>query len=226
MSSHKLAVFLFVPLAASAFGSAASAQTEPLAPPMSPPTMAPQMPPSAAPPIASTDVPPADLPDPAKIAPTSTVIQNAANSPDHTVLTKAIKMGGLEEVLSAAGPFTLFAPTNAGFERLPPGTVDTLLKPENQGSLAKILKNHVATGKLTAGDLGKKIKAGKGKTRIEMLSGDVLIATSEGTTIKLSDSNGNTSVVDKADIMGSNGIIHSIGGVLIPGEKKPQAPAR
>jgi uncharacterized surface protein with fasciclin (FAS1) repeats len=154
------------------------------------------------------------------------VIENASNSPDHTTLVAAVKSAGLAETLSGPGPFTVFAPTNAGFGRLPPGTVDALLKPENQGSLAKILKGHVVAGKMTAADLAKKIKAGNGKAAVTTLSGDTLTATTDGTAVKLTDGNGNASDVTQADITSSNGIIHAINGVLIPSEKKATAPAR
>ncbi len=168
----------------------------------------------------------APAPDASLISPTKTIVENASHSPDHTVLVKAVKSAGLADALSGAGPFTLFAPSNAGFERLPPGTVESLLKPENQGSLSKILNYHVVAGKLTAADLSKKIKTGKGKATLTSLSGDVLTATAEGQSIRVTDSNGNASEVAKADILGSNGVIHSINGVLIPSEKKAAPSAR
>ncbi len=178
---------------------------------------------TAAPAPAESAGPP---PDPAKISATSSVVENASNSPDHTTLVKAVKAAGLADALSAPGPVTLFAPSNAGFDRLPPGTVDALLKPENQGSLSNILNNHVVAGKVTAADLAKKIKAGKGKASLTTLSGGTLTAIEEGGAIKITDGNGNASQVTQADIMGSNGVIHAINGILIPSAKKAEAPAR
>jgi uncharacterized surface protein with fasciclin (FAS1) repeats len=192
------------------------------APEMPGPPSAAQMPDAEPKPgMTTTDVPPSNLPDASKISADKSVVENAGNSPDHTTLVKAVTSAELDKALAAPGPITLFAPSNAGFDRLPPGTVDALLKPENQGSLAKILKNHIVEGKVTAADLSKKIKAGKGKAMLKTLTGDTLTATAEGATIKLTDSGGNASAVEKADIMGSNGVIHSINGVLIPTEKKP-----
>lgn len=173
-------------------------------------------------PAASAD----PAPNPAMISSAKTVVENASNSPDHTTLVKAVKSAGLAAALAGEGPFTIFAPSNAGFDRLPPGTVDALLKPENQGSLSKILTYHVVAGKISAADLSKKIKAGKGKAEMTGLSGDKLTAMEDGGKIKLIDGNGNASQVTTADIMGSNGVIHSINGVLIPTEKKAEAPAR
>jgi uncharacterized surface protein with fasciclin (FAS1) repeats len=168
----------------------------------------------------------APAPDATMISSDKTVVENASNSPDFTTLVKAVKSAGLAETLSGAGPFTIFAPSNAGFDRLPPGTVEALLKPENQGSLSKILNYHVVAGKVTAADLAQKIKAGKGKALVTSLSGDTLTAIAEGQSIKLIDGNGNASAVTKADIAGSNGVIHSINGVLIPSDKTPAPPAR
>lgn len=182
--------------------------------------------PPAAPPPPSTSAPPAGpAPDAALIAPGKTVVENASNSPDHTTLVSAVKAAGMVEALSAAGPFTVFAPSNAGFGRLPPGTVDALLKPENQGSLSMILNNHVVAGKVSAADLAKKIKDGKGKATLQTLGGDTLTATSDGTTVKVTDTSGNSSDVVKADIASSNGVIHSINGILIPTQKPPAQPA-
>jgi uncharacterized surface protein with fasciclin (FAS1) repeats len=201
----------------------------------SPPTAESTTAPADTAPLADTSAPPSaagpapssgPTPDATQISAGKSVIENASNSPDHTTLVAAVKSAGLAETLSGPGPFTVFAPTNAGFGRLPPGTVDALLKPENQGSLAKILKGHVVAGKMTAADLAKKIKAGKGKAVVTTLSGDTLTATTDGTAVKLTDGNGNASDVTQADITSSNGIIHAINGVLIPSEKKATAPAR
>ncbi len=189
-------------------------------------------PPSDAPPAASpaptptTTAPSAGpAPDASLIAPGKTVVENASNSPDHTVLVSAVKAAGLADALSAAGPFTMFAPSNAGFGRLPPGTVDALLKPENQGSLSMILNNHLVAGKVNAADLVKKIKDGNGKATLQTLSGDTLTATSDGATVKVTDTSGNSSDVVKADIASSNGVIHSINGILIPTQKPSAQPA-
>jgi uncharacterized surface protein with fasciclin (FAS1) repeats len=202
--------------------AAPPAPADDMAPPASSP-MGPPSPGGAPPPPSQPAAPP---PDPSMISASKTVVENTSNSPDHTTLLKAVKSAGMADALSAAGPFTLFAPNNAGFDRLPPGTVDALLKPENQGSLSKILNYHVVAGKVTAADLSKKIKSGKGKATVTTLAGNTLTATADGAVIKLTDNNGNASEVVKADILGSNGVIHSINGVLIPGEKKADAPAR
>src|ERR1700690_2887717 len=118
--------------------------------------------------------------------PTKNIIENAVNSNDHTTLVAAVKAAGLVETLEGSGPFTVFAPTNEAFEKLPPGTVDTLLKPENKGSLVKILTYHVVAGKYTAADLMKMVKAGGGKATLKTVEGEPLTVTENGTKLFIS----------------------------------------
>lgn len=144
------------------------------------------------------------------------IIDNAVNSKDHTTLVAAIKAAGLVDTLKGAGPFTVFAPTNEAFAKLPAGTVDTLLKPENKDTLVKILTYHVVAGKMTAADLKKAIKAGKGKASLKTVSGGTLTAMMDGTKIKLQDEKGGTAIVTIANVMQSNGVIHVIDSVVQP----------
>ncbi len=144
------------------------------------------------------------------------IIDNAANSPDHTTLVAAVKAAGLVETLKGPGPFTVFAPTNAAFNKLPPGTVDTLLKPESKDTLVKILTYHVVPGKITAADLKKKIKMGKGSAMLKTVSGGMLTATMSGANIMIKDERGGTATVTIANVMQSNGVIHVVDSVLQP----------
>ena len=147
----------------------------------------------------------------------ATIVQVAAASPDHTTLVAAVKAAGLVEALSAAGPFTVFAPTNAAFAHLPAGTVETLLKPENKALLTKVLTYHVVAGKITAADAVAAIKAGGGKATLTTLAGGKLVATLEGGKVVLTDEKGGKATVIAADLAGSNGVIHVTDAVSLPG---------
>ena len=144
------------------------------------------------------------------------IIDNAVNSKDHTTLVAAVKAAGLVDTLKGPGPFTVFAPTNAAFDALPKGTVDTLLKPENKPTLTKVLTYHVVPGKLDAAALKAQIQAGGGKAELKTVQGEALTATEQGGGIALTDSKGNTAKVTTADVMQSNGVIHVVDKVLMP----------
>ena len=153
----------------------------------------------------------------AAMYPTKNIIENAVNSKDHTTLVAAVKAAGLVETLSSAGPFTVFAPTNEAFNKLPAGTVETLVKPESKATLTKILTYHVVAGRMTSKDLMKAIKAGKGKATLKTVSGGTLTAMMKGPKgIELKDEKGGISTVTIADVMQSNGVIHVIDTVLMP----------
>ncbi len=144
------------------------------------------------------------------------IIDNAVNSKDHTTLVAAVKAAGLVETLKGAGPFTVFAPTNAAFAALPAGTVDTLLKPENKPALTKVLTYHVVAGKMDAATLGKAIMAGGGKATLKTVSGGTLTAMSSGGKVMVMDESGGTANVTIADVVQSNGVIHVVDKVLLP----------
>jgi len=144
------------------------------------------------------------------------IIDNAVNSKDHTTLVAAVKAAGLVDTLKGPGPFTVFAPTNAAFDALPKGTVDTLLKPENKPTLTKVLTYHVVPGKLDAAALKAQIQAGGGKAELKTVQGETLTATEQDGGIALTDSKGNTAKVTTADVMQSNGVIHVVDKVLMP----------
>lgn len=144
------------------------------------------------------------------------IIDNAVNSADHTTLVAAVKAAGLVETLKGKGPFTVFAPTNAAFDKLPAGTVDTLLKPENKGMLSKILTYHVVAGRLDSKAIAKLIKAGNGKTTLKTVSGGTLTAWMSGDSLMLQDEKGGTSTVSIANVYQSNGVIHVVDTVLLP----------
>ena len=149
--------------------------------------------------------------------PKKNIIQNAVNSKDHTTLVAAVKAAELVEVLQGEGPFTVFAPTNAAFDKLPEGTVESLIKPENKSTLVKILSYHVVLGKMDANSLMKAIKKGKGKAVLNTFSGGKLIARMNGSkNIVLTDEKGNTSNISLYDVYQSNGVIHVIDTVVIP----------
>ena len=147
---------------------------------------------------------------------TKDIIDNAVNSKDHTTLVAAVKAAGLVDTLKGAGPFTVFAPTNAAFEKLPKGTVDTLLKPESKATLSKILTYHVVAGKQDAASIAKAIEEGKGKATFKTVSGGTLTAMMEGKDLILTDEKGGKSKVTIADVMQSNGVIHVVDTVLMP----------
>ena len=145
-----------------------------------------------------------------------TIVANAVNSKDHTTLVAAVKAAGLVETLSSEGPFTVFAPTNAAFAKLPEGTVETLLQPENLETLQTVLKNHVVAGKINAKDLLKLIKKGNGKATITTVSGGTLTAWLKDKDVYITDQNGNSAKVTIADVNQSNGVIHVIDTIVLP----------
>ncbi len=154
----------------------------------------------------------------APMYPSKTIVENAVNSKDHTTLVAAVKAAGLVDTLSGKGPFTVFAPTNAAFEKLPKGTVDTLVKPENKGTLTKILTYHVVPGKLTASDLAAQVKAGGGKASLKTVQGDALTVMDAGAgKLSITDAKGGKAMVTIADVLQSNGVIHVIDTVAMPG---------
>jgi uncharacterized surface protein with fasciclin (FAS1) repeats len=152
----------------------------------------------------------------AAMFPAKNIVENAVNSQDHTTLVAAVKAGGLVDTLEGAGPFTVFAPTNEAFAKLPAGTVDTLLKPENKDQLVKILTYHVVAGNVTSKDLLKMIKAGGGKAELKTVSGGTLTATTMGGKIMLTDEKGGMATVTIANVYQSNGVIHVVDSVLLP----------
>jgi uncharacterized surface protein with fasciclin (FAS1) repeats len=144
------------------------------------------------------------------------IVENAVNSKDHTTLVAAVKAAGLVETLQGAGPFTVFAPVNAAFEALPEGTVPTLLKPENKGTLTAVLTYHVVAGRLNAKDIEKMIKRGGGKAMLKTVQGAQLTATKSGDTIVIADAKGGMAKITTANVNQSNGVIHVIDRVLLP----------
>jgi uncharacterized surface protein with fasciclin (FAS1) repeats len=152
----------------------------------------------------------------AAMLPSKDIIDNAVNSKDHTTLVAAVQAAGLVDTLKSAGPFTVFAPTNAAFAALPAGTVETLLKPENKPTLSKILTYHVVAGKFDAAAVSKMIMDGKGSAMIKTVSGGTLTAKSAGGKVMLTDEKGGTATVTIADVYQSNGVIHVIDKVLLP----------
>ena len=153
----------------------------------------------------------------AKMFADKNIVENAVNSADHTTLVAAVKAAGLVDTLSSAGPFTVFAPTNAAFGKLPAGTVQKLIQPDMKGTLTKILTAHVVAGKVTAEDLVKAIAAHGGRYNFKTVSGDALTAaqTPSG-AVWIYDESGGAAKVEIADVMQSNGVIHSVGSVLLP----------
>jgi len=153
----------------------------------------------------------------APMYPSKNIVQNAVNSKDHTTLVAAVKAAGLVDTLQSAGPFTVFAPTNDAFAKLPAGTVDTLLKPENKKTLSNVLTYHVVPGRLTAKDLMEKIKAGNGKAMLKTVEGaDLTFAEKDG-KLWIWDAKGDSAQVTIRNVMQSNGVIHVIDTVLLPG---------
>ena len=153
----------------------------------------------------------------APMYPTKTIVENAVNSKDHTTLVAAVKAAGLVDTLSGAGPFTVFAPTNAAFAKLPAGTVESLVQPENKDKLTAILTYHVVPGRVTAADLMKQIKAGGGTAELKTVQGESLTATMKGKNVIITDAKGDMARVTIPNVMQSNGVIHVIDTVLIPG---------
>ncbi len=152
----------------------------------------------------------------AAMYPTKNIVENAVNSKDHTTLVAAVKAAGLVDTLEGPGPFTVFAPTNEAFAKLPAGTVDTLLKPENKDTLVKILTYHVVSGRMTGADIKAAIKAGGGRATLTTVEGEPLTASMSGGRLILTDAKGGTSTVTIANVMQSNGVIHVVDTVLMP----------
>ncbi|MEO1968537.1 MAG: fasciclin domain-containing protein [Sphingomonadaceae bacterium] len=153
----------------------------------------------------------------APMYPSKNIVQNAVNSKKHTTLVAAVKAAGLVQTLESPGPFTVFAPTNAAFDKLPAGTVQTLLKPENKAKLVKILTYHVVPGRLTAADIMAKIKAGHGKAMLKTVEGENLTAEMKNGKLVLIDAKGGMATVTQANVMQSNGVIHVTNAVSLPG---------
>jgi uncharacterized surface protein with fasciclin (FAS1) repeats len=152
----------------------------------------------------------------AAMYPSKNIIENAVNSKDHTTLVAAVKAAGLVETLQGKGPFTVFAPTNAAFDALPAGTVETLLKPENKQMLTSILTYHVVAGKIDSNELLKKIKEGNGKAELVTVAGGKLWASLDGNNVKIWDEKGGSASVTIKDVYQSNGVIHVVDTVLMP----------
>jgi uncharacterized surface protein with fasciclin (FAS1) repeats len=153
----------------------------------------------------------------APMYPSKNIVQNAVNSKDHTTLVAAVKAAGLVDTLQSPGPFTVFAPTNDAFAKLPAGTVDTLLKPENKKTLANVLTYHVVPGRLSANDLMAKIKDGGGKAMLKTVEGNPLTFEQMDGKLWIKDAKGDTAQVTIRNVMQSNGVIHVIDTVLLPG---------
>jgi uncharacterized surface protein with fasciclin (FAS1) repeats len=153
----------------------------------------------------------------APMYPSKNIIQNAVNSKDHTTLVAAVKAAGLVDTLSGAGPFTVFAPTNEAFAKLPPGTVESLLKPENKDKLKAVLTYHVVPGRLSAKDLIDAAKKDGGRAKLKTVEGDWLTVEAKGNTLHIWDAKGNDSKVTIENVFQSNGVIQVIDTVLLPG---------
>lgn len=152
----------------------------------------------------------------APMYPSRNIVENAVNSRDHTTLVAAVQAAGLVETLSSAGPFTVFAPTNAAFDKLPPGTVNTLVQPANRATLTSILTYHVVPGRITASDLAQRIRAGNGRATLTTAQGATLTLTQSGSDVIVTDAAGGMSRVTIADVLQSNGVIHVVDTVLMP----------
>jgi uncharacterized surface protein with fasciclin (FAS1) repeats len=153
----------------------------------------------------------------APMYPSKNIVQNAVNSKDHTTLVAAVKAAGLVDTLQSPGPFTVFAPTNQAFAKLPAGAVDTLLKPENKKTLTNVLTYHVVPGRLSAKDLMEKIRAGNGKAMLKTVEGEELTFAEKDGRLWIWDAKGGSAQVTIRNVMQSNGVIHVIDTVLLPG---------
>ena len=153
----------------------------------------------------------------AAMYPNKNIIENAVNSKDHTTLVAAVKAAGLVDTLSGAGPFTVFAPTNDAFAKLPAGTVETLVKPENKEKLTKILTCHVVSANAMSSAIGKMIKDDGGAHKVKTVGGCTLTVKMDGDKLVIVDEKGQTATVTIADVKQSNGVIHVIDTVLLPG---------
>jgi len=152
----------------------------------------------------------------AAMYPSKDIVDNAVNSKDHTTLVAAVKAAGLVETLKGAGPFTVFAPVNSAFEKLPKGTVDNLLKPENKDMLTKVLTYHVVAGRFDSQELSKLIKSGNGKAELTTVEGEKLWIMKSGSNFTLKDAKGNMSMITIKDVYQKNGVIHVIDTVVMP----------
>ena len=152
----------------------------------------------------------------AAMYPTKTIVANAVNSRDHTTLVAAVKAAGLVDTLNSAGPFTVFAPTNAAFAKLPAGTVDTLVKPENKDTLTKILTYHVVPGRITAGQIAAMARRHHGTATLTTVEGGQLMFSKAGRGWKITDAKGGSARITIPNVMQSNGVIHVIDTVLMP----------
>jgi uncharacterized surface protein with fasciclin (FAS1) repeats len=152
----------------------------------------------------------------ATMYPTKNIIQNAVNSADHTTLVAAVKAAGLVDTLSGTGPFTVFAPTNEAFAKLPAGAVDSVLKPEMKDTLRKVLTYHVVAGMMSSEDIARAIETGKDTATLKTVSGGTLQASMSGHDLVLTDEKGNTAKVTIADVFQSNGVIHVVDTVVMP----------
>ena len=152
----------------------------------------------------------------AAMYPAKNIVENASAAPNLKTLVAAVKAAGLVETLASPGPFTVFAPTDAAFAKLPAGTVETLVKPENKATLTSILTYHVVAGKVTAADVVALIKKGGGKAQIKTVQGGTLTASLQGQNVVLTDAKGGKSIVTQTDVEASNGVIHAIDTVLMP----------
>lgn len=152
----------------------------------------------------------------AAMYPTRNIVQNAVNSKDHTTLVAAVKAAGLVETLSSKGPFTVFAPTNAAFGKLPAGTVETLVKPENKATLTSILTYHVVPGRITAGQIAALAARHRGTATLKTVQGQNLRFRKSGGGWVVVDAKGGKSRITIANVMQSNGVIHVIDSVLMP----------
>ena len=152
----------------------------------------------------------------APMYPSKNIVENAVNSKDHTTLVAAVKAAGLVDTLAGEGPFTVFAPTNRAFEKLPAGTVDNLLKAENKDMLSKVLTAHVVAGKMSAKDLMRKAQKAGGRYNLETVSGDNLTIQAKGSKLYVIDESGSAARITIADVNQSNGVIHVTNGVSVP----------
>ena len=152
----------------------------------------------------------------APMYPAKNIVENASAAPNLTTLVAAVKAAGLVDTLEGPGPFTVFAPTNDAFDKLPPGTVDNLIKPENQNALKKILTYHVVPGRVTAHKLIAMIKKDGGQTQLKTVEGGTITAMLDGDNVVLKDEKGGIATVTQADVMQKNGVVHVINAVLMP----------
>jgi uncharacterized surface protein with fasciclin (FAS1) repeats len=152
----------------------------------------------------------------AAMYPTKTIVENAMNSSDHTTLVAAVKAAGLVDTLSGPGPFTVFAPTNEAFDRLPPDAVASLMKPENKDALAKVLTYHVVAGRYTSSELMNMVRDGGGTANLKTVEGETLAVTQRGHKLMVHDAKGGVATVTIGDVVQSNGVIYVVNRVLMP----------